>query len=421
MVWILLVGLVLLCAGVVMVLSAAFRFRVAWGVAILLMPLIYPLYAVLHWSESRPRNGFLLSIVGLLVASVALYGGAGRDVLALVSGVPSEQVQSKVQELVEKVPTAAPPDEPLPNEAKAAKVSGSQAGTYDPILGDDEFAFQKIEPLPPREDKRVQVTAPAVRYEFQQVVPALASHFHGTRARLTTKAGELKEGVLRGSHVDSVVMEIPFQGGVAAFEFPFSDIDRLSVYEARGAVAALTPPEPVPGELQAQEMQSGEVQGAQPEAAAPVEVQVAQPEAAAPVEAQAAQPEAPVPVEAGAAQPKAPAPVEPQSAQPLVSAPGGQAAGPPGATAPDAPQWEGVAAPVPAQGLPRAAPQAPTDPGQTGVVPPVREILEESPAPAEPAAEMESASVQTPPGGAELAPRAVSDPPQTTEPGLPRP
>jgi hypothetical protein len=407
MVWILLVGLVLLCTGVVRVLSAAFRFRVAWGVAILLMPLIYPLYAGLHWSESPPRNGFLLSIVGLLVASVALYGGAGRDVLALVGGVPSEQVQSKVQELVEKVPTAAPPDEPLPNEAKAAKVSGWQEGTYDPIHGDDKDAFpaSEIEPLPPRGDKRVQVAAPAVRYEFQQVAPELASHFHGKRARLTTKAGELKEGVLTGGHTESVVMEIPFQGGVAGFEFPFSDIDRLSVYEARGAVAALTPPEPAPGELQAQKAQSGEVQVAQPEAAAPV----------------GGQAEAAVPVEAGAAQPEAPASGEPQAVQPLVSAPGGQAAGPPDATASDAPQWEGVAAPVPAQDLPRAAPQTPSDTGPTGVVPPAREILEESPAPAEPAAEMESSSVQAPSGGAELAPRAVSDPPQTTESGLPRP
>jgi hypothetical protein len=246
------------------------------------------------------------------------------------------------------------------------------------------------------------VVQPAVSYEFQPVSLALASQFHGKRARLTTKAGELKEGVLRDSHADSVVMEIPFQGGVAAFEFPFSDIERLSVYEARGAVAALTPPEPAPVGPQAQEMPSGEVQVAQPEAPAPVEAQAAQPLMSAPI-----------------------------AVPPAVALPAGQVAGQPGAAAPKPPQGEGVAAPsgavpegvsapVPTQELPSITPQAPPDPGQTGAAPPAREILEEPPLPVEPAAGMGSASVQTS-GGAEPAPQAVSNALEITGPGLPKP
>ncbi len=240
MIFVGLLGLILLTVGLVMVLSSAFRHRLNWGLVILFLPVIAPVYAIYNWREHQARNGFFTVIIGLFVIAAALYGGVGRDVATLFTEVPSKQVQQQVQELVEKIPTARPPDKPLPNQAAANKVQTKSGTEYDAIHGDDEWAYTKIEALPPDEDVRVEVPEQAeVTYEYQVITAAQLGHFTNKRLKVATKRGELREGKLIRSDEDSLYLESLVDGGVVQFQYALKNIDALLVYEAKGVVAAM--------------------------------------------------------------------------------------------------------------------------------------------------------------------------------------
>lgn len=237
MTFILIGGLVLVLVGLFMGLTAAFRDRTSWGVAIVVLPILYPLYALLRWSVAQTRNGFLIFIVGILVFALALYGGAGESLVTLVSEVPHSRVQHQVQGLVTKVPTARPTKAPLPNEAEAAMAIPPGGEQYDPLTSDDEYAYTKIEPLPPKEDKRVQPPAgPMVEYEYQQIDAAQVGDHLGKPIKITTQAGVTKEGKLTRVDKLSLSLETAVQGGNAAFEYTLDELATFFVYDVKGVI-----------------------------------------------------------------------------------------------------------------------------------------------------------------------------------------
>lgn len=243
MIFVGLLGLILLAMGLVMVLSSAFKHRFNWGMAILLLPVIAPVYGIYNWREHQARNGLFTVIIGLFVVAAALYGGVGRDIATLFKVVPSEQVQQHVKEIFENIPEAGPPDKPLPNQAAANKVQSKPGTDYDPIHGDDEFAYTKIEPLPPDDDVRVVVPEQTeVIYEYQVITAAQAGNFINKQLKVATKKGEPREGKLIRSDEDSLYLESVKDGGIVQFQYAFENIDALLVYEAKGVVAAMNAP-----------------------------------------------------------------------------------------------------------------------------------------------------------------------------------
>ncbi len=237
------IGLILLLAGLVMVLSSAFKHRLNWGLAILFVPVIAPVYAIYNWSDHRARNGLFTVIIGLLVVAAALYGGVGRYIAALSTEVHNEQVQERVKDLIEIIPTAGPPDKPLPNEAEANVLKSKTGEDYDAIYGDDQYAYSNIEALPPDEDVRVVVPEQAdVTYEYQVITAAQVGKFINKQLKVATKRGELREGKLIRSDEDSLYLESLVEGGIAQFQYEFTNLDALLVYEAKGVVAAMNAP-----------------------------------------------------------------------------------------------------------------------------------------------------------------------------------
>src|SRR5688500_7977308 len=58
-------GIVALLAGSVMMIFAAFRQHVLWGLAYLFLPLASLIFLIIHWAEAK--KGFLVSVAGLAV------------------------------------------------------------------------------------------------------------------------------------------------------------------------------------------------------------------------------------------------------------------------------------------------------------------------------------------------------------------
>ncbi len=227
-------GLLVFLLGLIVVLLSAFRKRFSWGIGLIVLPVFYPLYAILNWSETRARNGLLISIIGFLVTSAALYGGASEDILDFSQNVSSEPVQTTVAQLVTKVPTAHPPKEQLPNEAQAREVILPEGDSYDPLFKYDEYTQVAIEPLPPKEDKRV--TAPVVpvpSYEYRMISLQEVSNHYGKKIKIKTKKGQEKAGNLIESDEFSLSIAMPHEDGFVAFQYNFDDITAVSVYDIK--------------------------------------------------------------------------------------------------------------------------------------------------------------------------------------------
>ena len=59
----------LLALGAVMLLVAAFRESILWGVACLLLPIVSLFFLIVHWREAK--GGFFVQLAGLLLLVVA--------------------------------------------------------------------------------------------------------------------------------------------------------------------------------------------------------------------------------------------------------------------------------------------------------------------------------------------------------------
>ncbi len=211
------IGLLLLIVGLTMLLGAAFRRRMAWGLAIILLPFMYPLYAVFNWSTAGVRNGFLISVAGFLILLVAMYGGVLRE-------LPFNEAQ----EIAAKMPIALPPDGPLPNDTAANAVVLPAGQKFDALV-DERFGPPAL-PLSPKSDRPV---TPARTHEFrfyevrrEHVLPHL-----GKTLKIVKRGGKVEQGILVGSGIHSLLLEVPLPGGSAAFEYPLRDLVAVYIYD----------------------------------------------------------------------------------------------------------------------------------------------------------------------------------------------
>ncbi len=103
MIVILLIGLLIFTFDLTMVLVATFKRQLLWGLATITFLVIYPVYAIINWSNAQVCNGFLISIAGALIVLAAVYGEVARD-------LPFTGAQA----LADKLPIALPADDSLP-------------------------------------------------------------------------------------------------------------------------------------------------------------------------------------------------------------------------------------------------------------------------------------------------------------------
>ena len=77
-----LLGLLVMLVGVIMILIAAFKESILWGVLSLLVPFAILVFVAMHWSASKKGfliwlGGFVLAVIGSVLGGSAATYSAG--------------------------------------------------------------------------------------------------------------------------------------------------------------------------------------------------------------------------------------------------------------------------------------------------------------------------------------------------------
>ena len=214
---VLILALLLILVGMIMVLLDAFSESFFWGLLVLLVPLVGPVYCFVKWNKSQARNGFAMTLVGIVMVVAGVYGGGVHS----IPGIGN-------QEIVKNLPSALPEAEPLPNEEAAGKIDIEDEGEYDPILSTnkDRFSTKEIEPLAPKEDKTVKsAERPKVRKVALDIANIDSSI--GSNIEVVFIDGSRKRGRLIASAEDSISLEEQISGGMVSFEHKFEKISSI--------------------------------------------------------------------------------------------------------------------------------------------------------------------------------------------------
>ncbi len=215
---VLILALLLILVGMIMVLLDAFSESFIWGLLVLLLvPIFGPIYSFVKWHKDQARNGFAMSLVGVVLVVAGIYGGGVHSIPGLGN-----------QEIVKNLPSALPPAEPLSNEEAAAKIEIDDEGEYDPVLSTnkDRYSTKEIEPLAPKEDKTVKHTdrtkVRKIPLSIEDVDLSIGSYVEVVFVDGTTKRGRLI-----ASAEDSISLEEPISGGMVSFEHKFEKIKSI--------------------------------------------------------------------------------------------------------------------------------------------------------------------------------------------------
>ena len=227
----LILAFLLILAGMVMVLLDAFSEGFFWGLLVLIVPPFAPVYCFIKWKKDQARNGFAMSLVGIAMVSVGLYGGGVQSIPGLSD-----------YEIVKNLPTALPSEEPLPNEKLAAEVKIDEEGEYDPLLSDDKdkYSVQEIGALPPKEDHSVKSTGRAKVRKFPLAIEDLVLAVD-SNIEVRFVDGEIKRGKLIAYTDESISLEEQIGSGFVSFEHNFEKIRSMALLVDPGAA----PPPPL--------------------------------------------------------------------------------------------------------------------------------------------------------------------------------
>jgi hypothetical protein len=230
--WALLTGVAGMLLGYLLVVRAGFRREFLWGV-INLIPVVSLSFVLLYWRQAR--FGFLLSILGALVAAGALYGGADARVerelarLGYPVGVP--------------MPVQRPWDVPIPNEELVRRL---EEETGEPLImvEEDPYARIDVQPLPPLGSFRLEERAAPVERAWREAVFDELPYLVGERVRLVMSPGStVREGTLSGTTPMSVFLQQVTRQGSIGFEYRLRDVESMSVWDVKGAAPRIPEPE----------------------------------------------------------------------------------------------------------------------------------------------------------------------------------
>lgn len=229
---VLILALLLILVGMIMVLLDAFSEGFLWGLSVLLVPPFAPIYCFIKWKKDQARNGFAISLVGIAMAGVGLYGGGMQSIPVLSN-----------YEIVKKLPTALPSEEPLSNEKLAAEVKIDEEGNYDPLLSDDKdkYSAQEIDALPPKEDHSViSSTGRSKVRKFPLAIEDLELAVD-SNIEVIFVDGAVKRGKLIAFTDESISLEEQIGSGFVSFEHNFEKIRSMILLVDPGAA----PPPPL--------------------------------------------------------------------------------------------------------------------------------------------------------------------------------
>jgi hypothetical protein len=211
-------GLLLFLLGWVMIFFAGLRRGLMTGL-LALFPGLNLIFVGRNWTAGGVRNGFLASIVGILLAGVGFYGGGERELTQKLetAGVQTPEIN---------VPIRRPVDTEVPNQAEA---EAAGVDTTTSVLDEPELdpAF-RVKPLPP--EGSLQLEQVEVRRAYQPTCPELLGEDVGLPVRLMLSNGQRPEGTLQAADDRAAIVSRKLTGGEAAFTYLFTDIQSIEVF-----------------------------------------------------------------------------------------------------------------------------------------------------------------------------------------------
>lgn len=222
-------GLLLVVFGYLMVFFAALRKGLLLGI-VGLIPVVNLFIVTRNWSRSLTRNGFLVSVVGLLLAGVGYYGGGDAPLLAALEPqleergvtVPKVEVPLKI---------TRPQDVEVPNQAEA-EAAGVDLETS--VLDQPEIEPGFVpEPLPPAAETKAP--PPAVAVGYAPICAELLPEVVGKPVRITLKDGATKEGRLSRYEFETLYLAQRMTGGELELSYALNNLSEVQVYDRLGA------------------------------------------------------------------------------------------------------------------------------------------------------------------------------------------
>ncbi|MEM7050054.1 MAG: hypothetical protein AAF604_10355 [Acidobacteriota bacterium] len=212
--------------GGIMILIAAFRQSVLWGLGTLIVPFVGLIFVILHWQEAK--RGFLLTLGGyaVLFLSIFVIGGMSSTM------TPDEQV------------VTFPDDSPLSDQFEAPPPRAREPEVAEPVEVDDEPVdfeeiMEEVEAVSDEEAAAEPIEAQSRlerRPYVAQAAPARPTvlspdrwgELVGRRIDVVQRSGQLVQGVtLLAVHSDRLTLRRKLGGGTMDFDLPRRKIEEI--------------------------------------------------------------------------------------------------------------------------------------------------------------------------------------------------
>lgn len=196
--------------GGVMVLIAAFRSGIWWGLGSLLLAPVWLIFVFTHWAEAK--KGFLISLASFaLMLPVAFIGG----LMSALSGVAP-------------VASVGPGGEPSGTAAPQWQSQGSSSAGEDTSQGDASASAE--DSAEPQQAKVKKITYAYQDVPFEDLGPLLQ-----TPVIVTTRDGREHKGLLIEATPQKITVQKTVSGGKFEFEMLKSRVTRVQALLAQSS------------------------------------------------------------------------------------------------------------------------------------------------------------------------------------------
>jgi len=202
-----------------MIVVAAFRQGVLWGLACLFLPFAAIVFVILHWEETRPW--LFLNVGGLLVATLgSVFNPAGGD---LANFAQPAGWQDPVPIII---PEAQEPDRGRA-PAEETRVEDDPLGA---VLALPPGTGQGAVAPPPVEDAAPATPAESPQRTREEIIaPSQVGRYLNRLVEITKTDGERFKARIREEHDEILLVERPVGGGSITFNLRRSEIREIKI------------------------------------------------------------------------------------------------------------------------------------------------------------------------------------------------
>ncbi|MGI9334856.1 MAG: hypothetical protein ACR2RL_17060 [Gammaproteobacteria bacterium] len=192
--------------GWVMVVVAAFREHVLWGLGSIVFGLVQLIFAIFHWREAK--TGFLMQLLCGALLGVVFAAGVDDDFKATLAQASMEQPYAETGAYSESAPGTG-------------SVPSAFADDLSDIISENEVDAVAVEPVAP---------APRIRYAYHDVTLSELRGKKRGKIEIQTKSGQRHAGEIVVVSANRIELRKRMQGGSFNMRIKTNDIERVRLW-----------------------------------------------------------------------------------------------------------------------------------------------------------------------------------------------